>query len=258
MLVDIISSLTKLQHLTLCIDTSFSLFEGAINASSGDVLLRLNTIQTLHVSKRFTHLLHYCPNVRNLAISRTPGEPAYDSAFSNGQQPSLVAPRVTQLELKGIVLLCRVARLVSLSLEFPNTQVLRLTENSTHCFQAWSCRVGENFQHVKVLAVSRQFSEPFLVCGPRNGSDGPAPFAGADDVARLAFGNIATLEELWLEPDNIARRVCGPEPGSSVGSTSYRGGQEDQVGSDPWTETDVRWVWTRPSDPLVRPVEWIV
>ncbi|KAK7188931.1 hypothetical protein DPSP01_013070 [Paraphaeosphaeria sporulosa] len=203
-LVEFIGSLSRLQCLTLCIDTTYSL-KGAINASSGDILLRHKTIKTLHVSERFIHLLHYCPNVRNLAISRTPGELAYGSAFSSGQ-PCLVAPHVTQLEVSGIVLLCRVFRLISLSLEFPNTQVLRLTAKYTHCFKNWSRRVGENFKHVKVLAVSCQLFEQFIFCGPQNELlYNSAPVVGAENVARLAFENIATLEELWLEPDNIAR-----------------------------------------------------
>lgn len=254
-IVNFIGSLNNLQNLTICIDTTSPLFEAAIEASSGEILLRLDKIKTLHVNERNIKLLTYCPNVQHVAISRAPGETAYGSAFGISR-PFLVAPNVIQLEIKGIVLLCRVARLIMLSLEFPNTECLRLTENYFRCFRSWAYRIGDNFKHIKVLAVSHRFFEQFVACGPRNYLDDSTPFIGADNFARLAFENIDTLEELWLDPDNIARRTRGSNPETSNGNG--RGSQEDRVDPDLQTKADVSWVWTRPSDPLVRHVEWIV
>lgn len=254
-MVTFIGSLSRPQHLTLCIGDSFALFEDAIHDYWRDIALRFETITTLHISEQGINLLCYCPNVRNLALSRAPGELTYDSTVASGVL-SMVALHVTHLEADYLSLVCRVARLTSLSPEFPDTEVLRLTERYLHSFHSWSRRVGNCFKHVRVLAVSRQFFAGYI--GFRKGNDTSfTPFVGADDIARWAFVDIATLEELWLEPDNIARRVRSSTTEADAGDAKHRGSQEDEVG--PYSQIEAtQWVWTRPSDPLVRHIEWIV
>ncbi|KAF2448894.1 hypothetical protein P171DRAFT_428885 [Karstenula rhodostoma CBS 690.94] len=256
-LVEFISRLNKLQHLTVRSEYASSLFEGAIKASSALIFLRLESIKTLHIGERYLNLLTYCPNVQHFVISQI-GEPLPSNPFDINR-PYVAAPSITQLEVEGDVKLCRMDRMPSLGLEFPNVECLRFTETAglyEAIFERWVHRLGDTFSHLKVLAVSRQVFEQFIVGEPSDDSANVAPFAGADDFARMVFDTLDSLEELWLEPDHIAIWTRSSDP--DFGDSGYRVGREDQAGLDSRTGPSVQWVWTRPSDPLVRPVEWIV
>jgi hypothetical protein len=126
-------------------------------------------------------------------------------------------------------------------------------------FEIWFYSIDHDFKQLRVLAVFHQYFEQFIVCEPQSGLNGSPPFVGADDLAIHAFKNLHSLEELWLEPDATAKRTCSSSLELSASKTNNRDSQEDGVdaNSDSQTETNVQWVWTRPHDPLVRPIEYV-